>query len=178
MFEAFKSMGINTAHMRKTEKNALRSTLPMLHHASKLLLVHNTYTTKEDIEWAEKQIHDSGSKIETLFWCTCPNANLYIENKLPDYRLFIEANACVTIGTDSLASNRSLSVLDELKTISKYFPEIPLQTLLTWATKNGADFLNFNQLGSIETGKKPGLNLLKHAEGLKLSERTEVMKLC
>ena len=84
----------------------------------------------------------------------------------------------MTIGTDSLASNWSLSVLDELKTISKHFPEIPLQTLLTWATINGANFLGFKQLGSIEKGKKPGLNLLKNVEDLKISERTEVVKLC
>ena len=45
-----------------------------------------------------------------------------------------------------------LRVLDELKTITKYFPEIPLQTLLTWATKNGAEFLGFNHLGTIEKG--------------------------
>jgi cytosine/adenosine deaminase-related metal-dependent hydrolase len=102
---------------------------------------------------------------------------LYIENKLPDYNLFIQEKARVTIGTDSLASNWSLSVLDELKTITKHFPEIPLQTLLTWATKNGADFLGFNQLGTIEKGKKPGLNLLKNVDRLKIARETEVVKL-
>jgi cytosine/adenosine deaminase-related metal-dependent hydrolase len=103
---------------------------------------------------------------------------MYIENKLPNYTDFINANARVTIGTDSLASNWSLSVLDELKTISKYYPQIPLQTLLTWATKNGADFLGFTQLGTIEKGKKPGLNLLKNVELGRITEKTEVMKLC
>jgi aminodeoxyfutalosine deaminase len=176
MFEAFKNMGINTTFMRKTDINSIRSTLPLLPNASKLLLVHNTYTSKEDIEWAKSQY--SGLKTKDLFWCTCPNANLYIENTLPDYNIFIETNSRVTIGTDSLASNWSLSVLDELKTISKHFPEIQTQTLLTWATKNGADFLGFESLGSIEKGKKPGLNLLKNVDGLKITHLTEVMKLC
>jgi cytosine/adenosine deaminase-related metal-dependent hydrolase len=102
---------------------------------------------------------------------------MYIENKLPDYNYFIEENARVTIGTDSLASNWSLSVLDELKTIAKQYPQIPLQTLLLWATKNGADFLGFTQLGTIEKGKKPGLNLLKNVDELKISGKTEVVKL-
>jgi cytosine/adenosine deaminase-related metal-dependent hydrolase len=172
MFETFKAMGINPDLMRKTEVNSLQSTLPYLKDANKILLVHNTYTTKEDLEWINSQNLKS-----QIYFCTCPNANLYIENKLPNYNLFIEVNASITIGTDSLASNWSLSVLDELKTISKHFPEIELNTLLTWATKNGAAFLGFNQLGTIEKGKRPGLNLLKNVDELKISEKTEIVKL-
>ncbi|MES2140654.1 MAG: amidohydrolase family protein [Bacteroidota bacterium] len=191
IYDAFKSMGINTDLMRQTGLNSLQSTLPFLTFASKLLLVHNTFTSREDIKWAEKQTKnkasgiknpDAGSKIQNpksqiLYWCTCPNANMYIENKLPNYNYFIEENVRVTIGTDSLASNRTLSVLDELKTIVKQYPEIPLQTLLLWATKNGADFLGFQHLGTIEKGKKPGLNLLKNIDELKITSKTEVLKL-
>ena len=186
IYDAFKNMGINTDLMRQTGLNSLRSTLPFLTFASKLLLVHNTFTSREDIKWAQKQLrnkesriknHGQKSKIQNLFWCTCPNANMYIENKLPNYNYFIEENVRVTIGTDSLASNWSLSVLDELKMIVKQYPEIPLQTLLLWATKNGADFLGFTQLGSIEKGKSPGLNLLKNIDELKITSKTEVLKL-
>lgn len=188
--DAFKKMGVNTDLMRHTGLNSLRSTLPFLSF-ERLLLVHNTFTSREDIKWAQKLIRaqESGikdqeqkSKIqnpesEILYWCTCPNANMYIENILPNYNYFIEENARVTIGTDSLASNWSLSVLDELKTIVKQYPDIPLQTLLLWATKNGADFLGFTQLGVIEKGKKPGLNLLKNIDELKITSKTEVLKL-
>lgn len=177
LVETFKAMGLNSDWLRHTGLNSIRSTLPFIKDVTKLLLVHNTFTTKEDIRFAGSHFQNPKSKIQNLFWCTCPNANLYIENKLPDYLSFIEENACVTIGTDSLASNHSLSVLDELKTITKHFPEIPLQTLLTWATKNGADFLGFDHLGSIEKGKKPGLNLLKNVPDLKISDKTEVFRL-
>ena len=179
MFEAFSKMGIDMSRIPKTGLNSLRTTLPKLPASQKTLLVHNTYTNEEDIIWAENRFNTQYSILNTqyLYWCSCPNANLYIENKLPDYNFFINANARVTIGTDSLASNWSLSVLDELKTISKYYPQIPLQTLLTWATKNGADFLGFPQLGTIEKGKKPGLNLLKNVVG-GINEKTEVLKLC
>jgi aminodeoxyfutalosine deaminase len=175
MVEAFKKMGINTDLLRITGLNSLRSTLPYLNKAEKILLVHNTFTTKEDIQWAVSK--DSGLQTPDLFWCTCPNANLYIENRLPGYDLFISENAKMTIGTDSLASNWSLSILDEIKTISKYNQHIPLQDLLTWATKNGADFLGLNQLGTIEKGKKPGLNLLENVVGMKISAETKVNKL-
>lgn len=175
MFEVLKKMGVNTSSIKQTGTNSLHYTLPFLVNGAKLLLVHNTYTSKSDMLFAKSQL--STFKSPYLYWCTCPNANMYIENKLPDYNCFIEENLCVTIGTDSLASNRGLSVLDELKTIVKQYPEIPLQTLLLWATKNGADFLGFNQLGTIEKGKKPGLNLLKNTNGLKISQSTEVLKL-
>ncbi len=182
MFEAFTSMGINMDFIKKTGVNSLRTTLPKLPTSQKIGLVHNTFTSREDILLAEKQMNLSQisnlkSQISNLYWCTCPNANMFIGNKLPDYTNFISENALVTIGSDSLASNWSLSILDELKTISKHFPHISLQTLLLWATKNGADFLGFTQLGTIENGKKPGLNLLKNVTDLKITESTEVLKL-
>jgi len=52
-----------------------------------------------------------------------------------------------------------------------------LNTLLTWATKNGAEFLGFDQLGTLEKGKRPGLNLLKNTDGVKLTEKTSVFKI-
>jgi cytosine/adenosine deaminase-related metal-dependent hydrolase len=118
------------------------------------LFVHNTLTNYSDIEAA----HAWGDRV---FWATCANANLYIENRLPNYQLFIDANAKMTVGTDSLTSNWQLSILEELKTISKFASYVPLETLLQWATLNGAEALGFeNQLGSLTVGKTPGLNLL------------------
>ncbi len=174
IFDLFVSMGINPDLMCQTGINSLRSTLPYLLKAEKLLLVHNTYTSGEDIQFIKSQISNLKSQI---YFCTCPNANIYIENKLPNYNYFIEENIPLTIGTDSLASNWSLSISDELKTISKHFPDIPLQTLLTWATKNGADFLGFDELGTIEKGKTPGLNLFSNMDGLQITKQTEVLKL-
>jgi cytosine/adenosine deaminase-related metal-dependent hydrolase len=121
---------------------------------SKILLVHNTVTTPEDIHYAM-------ANHQHLYWCFCPNANLYIENKSADYQAFISAHARCVVGTDSYASNWSLSILDELKTISRNAPDISLETLLQWATNNGAEFLNYDaQLGTLEKGKQPGINLI------------------
>lgn len=195
MFDTFSQMGIDMNRIKKTGLNSLKTTLPKLPKSQKTLLVHNTYTSEDDIEFAENSFKNQDNKSATstplsvtnllpiaigtaiLYWCTCPNANMYIENRLPNYNFFINKKARMTVGTDSLASNKSLSVLDELKTITKYYPHIPLQTLLLWATKNGADFLGFDQLGTIEKGKKPGLNLLKNVDGNVISEKTEVVKI-
>lgn len=109
----------------------------------KLLLVHNTFATKEDI----------GSQ----YYCTCPKANLYIENALPDYSVFDADKLCV--GTDSLASNNSLSILEELQII-KENSNFDLNKLFKIACKNGAEALGFDKLGTFEKGKTPGVNLI------------------
>lgn len=170
LFDTFSEMGINMDFLKKTGLNSIRTIFPKLPSSQKTLLVHNTFTSQEDVEFAT-------AINENIYWCTCPNANLYIENKLPDYTIFINSNSKVTIGTDSLSSNWSLSILDELKTISKQFPQLPLATLLLWATKNGADFLEFDQLGSIEKGKKPGLNLLQNLSNNKITASTKIQKI-
>jgi len=65
------------------------------------------------------------------------------------------------VGTDSYASNWSLNILDELKTIQKYNPTIELAEMLGWATWNGARALQMDKhLGSFEKGKKPGIVLI------------------
>ena len=124
----------------------------------KLLLVHNTASEQQDIEFVENYFSQA-------YWCLCPNANLYIENQLPEINLF-RSNACkITLGTDSLASNRQLSIFEEIKTIQKHFPEIPLTELIRWGTMNGAEFLGLDhKLGSFGKGKNPGVVLIENAD--------------
>ena len=133
-----------------------------------ILLVHNTFTNAEDIAFAR-------SYSNTIYWCFCPNANEYIEKQQPDYSLF--KNEKCTIGTDSLASNWSLSILDELKTIANKDSSISLETLIKWATFNGAQFLGFSKLGSIEKGKQPGLNLMSNLNGMNLIASSSVKRI-
>jgi cytosine/adenosine deaminase-related metal-dependent hydrolase len=112
--------------------------------------------------------------------CLCPKANLYIENRLPNIPLFVNEGMKLTLGTDSLASNDSLSILEEMKTISKHFPQISFETMLNWATKNGAELLGMEkEIGTIEKEKTPGLNLIKGMDDkFHLSEKVSVQKLC
>ena len=109
----------------------------------KNLLVHNTFTKKEDI-------------IDT-YYCTCPKANLYIENSLPSYNIFDTEKLCV--GTDSLASNDSLSIMQEILVIYQN-SDFNFNTLLKIACKNGAEALGIEHLGTFQKGKTPGVNLI------------------
>jgi cytosine/adenosine deaminase-related metal-dependent hydrolase len=154
--------------------SSLASTLVHLPRCNKILLVHNTYTQKKDVDWVKNYS-------DMVWWCLCPNANLFIENRLPDVTMLAqEVSDRITIGTDSYASNWSLSVLDEIKTLSERFPEIPLEELIRWASKNGAEFLGVSKtLGTIEKGKKPGLNHLVDVDlqKLKLQKESKVITL-
>ncbi len=154
--ELMQKFGVDV-DVKKREKNSLLFTLARTMETARVLLVHNTYTSKQDIEFIKQY---SGVDSAEVSLCLCPNANLYIENRLPDILLFIKEGMKICLGTDSYASNWNLSILEEMKTISKHFPQIPFETLLQWATKNGAEVLGFDQLGMIEKGKKPGLNLI------------------
>ena len=75
--------------------------------------------------------------------------------------LLRDAGARIAIGSDSLASARTLSIVDNLKLIDS----IPLADLLTYATLNGATALGIErEKGSIEIGKRPGLVVIEGAD--------------
>ena len=151
MVDFIEGFGYSLEHFDAIGKTAIHYALPQMNPDQRTLLVHNTMCTADDIEYAHQWS-------EHIYWATCPNANLFIENKLPNYQLFMDAGAQMTIGTDSLTSNWQLSIIEEIKAIMKYASYIPFETLLEWATINGAKALGFErELGSIEVGKKPGL---------------------
>ena len=165
------SFNIDLHDFKATGQTAIHYALEHMNPNCRTLFVHNTMTNPADIaaahQWSDR-----------VFWATCANANLYIENRLPNYQFFIDANARMTIGTDSLTSNWQLSVLDEMKTISRYQSYVPFKTLLQWATLNGAQALGYDdKLGSIEVGKAPGLNLLDLDADFQLAANTTVRRL-
>ncbi|MGH2644438.1 MAG: amidohydrolase family protein, partial [Chitinophagaceae bacterium] len=142
---------IDISGFKPTHKSSLKSSLPYYNYPQTLILVHNTFTDESDILFAKK----TGKK---LFWCLCPNANIYIENRMPPVELLLKQDVKIILGTDSLASNHRLSILEEIKTLRKYFPHVKLETMLIWATKNGAEALHCaNKYGSFEKGKTPGI---------------------
>src|SRR5690554_1003576 len=168
-FYAFLNKNID--FFKAQARNSLRSVLPLLPQSQRILLVHNTYTAFKDINFVERYKRD-------VTWCLCPNANLYIEDRLPKIDLFIKSRLPIVLGTDSLASNDKLCILSEIKTLVAHFPHLPLERGIEWATLNGAKYLGIDsQYGSLEVGKTPGLNLLTKTDGLNLTEESTLVKL-
>ena len=149
----YEKFGIDISHFEAGFDSSLASYIHLF-QSQKLGLVHNTFMSPADMELAKQ----SGNEI---YYVICANANLFIENKLPDISFLQAAGANICLGTDSLASNHSLSMLSEINTIRAAYPQIPLAELLHWATLNSAAFLGLSdQLGAFKIGSKPGINLM------------------
>ncbi|MDL2230736.1 amidohydrolase family protein, partial [Alistipes sp. OttesenSCG-928-L06] len=126
----------------------------------RVLLVHNSNVTAEDIERLTAQY-------KRLSWALCPLSNLYIEGKLPPVELLTKYDLNLTIGTDSLSSNDQLSMIDEMRALAEGFG-LPLETVVRWATLNGAKALELDrEIGSFEVGKTPGAVLIEGLDDLK-----------
>ena len=169
------NLSIDLSFFEPTRKTALASVIEWLPKMCNLLLVHNINTRQDDLEIVKR-----ARSLNKTWFVLCPNSNLYIEDRLPDVELLRRNNLQICIGTDSLSSNRNLSVLDEMKTIQNYFPDIPLSEIVSWSTRNGAEALEMDDwAGTIEIGKKPGINLITgmDLQHLKLLPQSKVKRL-
>lgn len=116
-----------------------------------VLLVHNCAIAASDIELLTS--HFSAP----ISFALCPRSNAYISGVEPrsvELLRKVGPNINICIGTDSLSSNWSLSMVEELKC----FKNIPLAELLQWATINGAKALGIDdKYGTLEPGKRSGV---------------------
>lgn len=114
-----------------------------------LILVHGCMATARDIELL---------RAPSPTWVLCPESNRYISGIRPPVQLFRRMGVNIALGTDSLASARRLSMVDNMRLLGD---DMPLAELLTCATLNGARAMGIDATkGSIEVGKRPGLVVL------------------
>ncbi len=136
-----------------TNSNELNSIINNL-SSSKLILVHNTELDKE-----------FESNKDNIYYCICPNSNIYLHNTLPKQSFINRVKDKIVIGTDSFATNDKLCILTELKTLSDNYKELSIEELLRAATSNGAEALGCaDKFGSLNLNTKPGLILLENLD--------------
>ena len=82
------NLGIDISHWKPTGKSSSTSILKYIPKENQLLLVHNTFTTKEDLD----EMLQQRCITENTFFVLCPNSNLYIENQLPLFSFFKKKN--------------------------------------------------------------------------------------
>ncbi len=159
LHEWYKSVGFECDFLRyRTPAQRIVECVPK---DRSVIFVHNCAVSQEDIDVVMS--HFSAP----VYWALCPRSNNYISGLEPQSVELLRANNLnICIGTDSLASNWSLSMVEELK----MFKGVPLAELLQWATLNGAKALGVEgRLGSIEVGKQCGIVNLT---GVNLSDFT------
>ena len=161
-----------TSNTELLVKSHIDAVLNEITTSGNLMLIHNIFITSDVVK--------SVTQRPNLFFCLCPASNIYIEKKLPPVYMLKAETENIVIGTDSLASNKKLSILEELKILQNNFPDITFSELIKWATINGATALGKKEnFGTIECGKKPGLILIENMdlENMKLKPESFVKRL-
>ena len=91
----------------------------------------------------------------------CPRTHARFGHPPHPFRAMLAAGVVVCLGTDSLASAPSLSILDEIRFLHRHHPDVPGAVLLRMATIGGAWALRRDdQTGSLEPGKSADLAIL------------------
>ena len=171
----YEMMGLNNSFFKPSGKSSIQTYFHHLQNAKNVLLVHNTFIKEDDLQKINIELKEHKQQ---LFFCLCVNANKFIEDTLPPVDLLKKYGCSIVLGTDSLASNWSLSMLDELITLQEHFPAIATQELLQWATSNGSIALQMQEnLGSFAKNKNPGIIIIEHLVNGKIGNGSTVKKL-
>jgi len=84
----------------------------------------------------------------------CPRSHAFFQHPPHPFEEMLARGINVCVGTDSLASNESLSVLEELRFLKRQRPVLPARMLLEMATIRAARALGIERyVGSLEVGK-------------------------
>jgi cytosine/adenosine deaminase-related metal-dependent hydrolase len=124
--------------------------VPLLDQAGLLgpttVLAHANYVSDDDIQ----MIAARGAHV-----AYCPRTHAAFGHAPHRWRSMLAAGVNVCIGTDSLASNPSLSVLDELRFLHELEPEVAVMQLLQMGTIHGAQALGLDAImGTLTPGKR------------------------
>jgi aminodeoxyfutalosine deaminase len=88
----------------------------------------------------------------------CPRTHRFFGHEPHRFREMLARGINVCLGTDSLASTESLSILDELRFLRQIEPAVPSEVLLEMGTIRGARAAGLqNETGSLEPGKRADL---------------------
>ena len=92
----------------------------------------------------------------------CPRTHRYFRHTAYPIHAIIERGINLAVGTDSLASNPDLNVLQELREIARTYPQIADETIIEMGTINGARALGIDDhYGSLEKGKAGGIGTVE-----------------
>jgi cytosine/adenosine deaminase-related metal-dependent hydrolase len=103
-------------------------------------------------------------KLRGVTVCLCPRSNDRLDVGRAPLALFKKLSIPLALGTDSLASNDSLSLWDEMRFALDQFPDnLSPSDVFRMATSGGAAALGLSaSTGSLETGKRADFQIISH----------------
>ncbi len=97
----------------------------------------------------------------------CPRSHAFFKHKEHPVRQLLDMGVNVALGTDSLASNTSLSMLDEMRFLFQKRKDLKCEEIFRMATLNGASALNFGHtVGRLRRGYRADMAVLRVPEEL------------
>ena len=143
--------------------------LRMLATAPRALVIHGNYLDEDEIAFLARHRR-------TMSVVYCPRTHAFFGHAPHPVERLLAAGARVALGTDSRASNPSLSMLDEMRFLARARPGIPREQIVQLATLFGAEALGVgDRTGSLEAGKQADMVLVSAAQGQRYDPYSAVL---
>jgi cytosine/adenosine deaminase-related metal-dependent hydrolase len=119
-------------------------------------LAHLNYPSEHDIDL----VAEAGAHV-----AFCPGSHRFFGHDPHPVEALLDAGVTVALGTDSLASNESLSMLREVRLLRASHPAISAAEALAMATRNGALALGIgDRYGALRPGMSASFVAIRPAD--------------
>jgi len=120
-----------------------------------LVIAHGNFLDEEDMRLLEPSSAPTGRSYGRASVIYCPSSHKYFGHPPHPFQRLLARGVNVALGTDSLASGRSLSMLEEMKIVARDYKDVSPESILKMATIRGARALGLaDKVGSLEVGKE------------------------
>ncbi len=134
--------------------------LRILTRAPKALVVHGNYLERKELSFLARH-RDSMSLVY------CPRTHNFFGHDPYPLEVAIQLGVRVALGTDSLASNPDLSVLNEMRIAAARHPRVPAEAILEMGTLGAAHAMGLGHLvGALSAGRYADMTAVPIPDGV------------
>jgi cytosine/adenosine deaminase-related metal-dependent hydrolase len=117
-------------------------------------LIHMNFAADSDLDLLARTQEKEGP----VSVVHCPRSHRYFKRLRFPIERFLGRGLTIAIGTDSLASNESMDMLEELRVLKSTYPELSAEEILRMGTLHGAIATGWEETaGTLEAGKAADL---------------------
>ena len=134
--------------------------LRILTRAPKALVIHGNYLERKELAFLARH-RDSMSLVY------CPRTHNYFGHDPYPLEVALHLGVRVALGTDSLASNPDLSVLNEMRIAAARHPRVPTEAILEMGTVAAAHAMGLGHLvGALSAGRYADMTAVPIPDGV------------
>lgn len=165
-------------HVSETKKQALenrkRFGISEIEYLNKLKLLNNRTNLVQCNFLTDKDLQIIKSKKANI--TICPVSNNVLNTKLPNVKKILKRGINISLGTDSLATGISASLLYSANYFSNIYRDIDLKQIYRMITTNPARTIGFENIGTIKQGYYADLNFFRFKNSF-LTDKKFLLKL-